>query len=75
MEKHRKQLANTLLLVSFLIVALPARVQPPSLRAQPESSSKGIDPDLLAKANAGDAGAELLVGLAYLTGDSENSED
>jgi hypothetical protein len=63
MEKHRKQFAGTLVLVSSLIVAAPMDVLLPPLCAQARNSSKAIDPDLRARANAGEAGAELLVGL------------
>lgn len=67
MERHRKQIASTLVLASFLIVAAPVAVLLPPLCAQARNSSKAIDPDLRARANAGDAGAELLVGLAYVS--------
>jgi TPR repeat protein len=75
MQKRRMRLALSLLLSSLSIAVVPTAVSAPPIVGPSGQSSKGVDPELLAKANSGDAGAELLVGLAYLTGDSENPED
>lgn len=68
MERHRKQLARTLVLASALIAAAAAFLLPPSLQAQTQVQSNGIDPALLAKANAGDANAQYNLGVNYETG-------
>jgi hypothetical protein len=49
MERHRKQLASTLVLASALIAAVATFMLPPSLQAQPQAQTNGIDPALLAK--------------------------
>ncbi len=75
MQRRRARLVCILLLLSSLIAAVSAAGPVPSGAGQSGNVSKVVDPGLLAQANSGDAGAELLVGLAYLTGDSENSDD
>jgi hypothetical protein len=55
MERHRKQLASTLVLATALIAAFATFLLPPSLQAQTQAQAKGIDPALLAKAKTGDA--------------------
>jgi hypothetical protein len=49
MERHRKQLASTLVLAFALIAAVATFLLPPSLQAQTQAQPKGIDPALLAK--------------------------
>jgi hypothetical protein len=49
MERHRKQLASTLVLASALISAVATFLLPPSLHAQTQAQPNGIDPALLAK--------------------------
>ena len=68
MERHRKQLACSLVLASALIAAVATFLLPPSLQAQTQAQPKGIDPALLAKANAGDAEAQLNTGVLYANG-------
>jgi TPR repeat protein len=70
MERHRKQIASTLVLASALIAAVATFLLPPSLQAQTQAQPKGIDPALLARANAGDAKSQFLVGSAYYMGES-----
>ena len=65
MERHRKQLANTLVLTSALIIAAATFLLPPSLQAQTQAQPNGIDPALLAKAKAGDADAESSIAMSY----------
>ncbi len=65
MERHRKQYANTLVLASALIAAVAIFLLPPSLQAQTQAQPNGIDPALLAKANAGDADAEFRIAMSY----------
>jgi TPR repeat protein len=63
-----KQLAITLVLTSALAPAnSTAQVRAP-LQAQPQTPPTGIDPALLAKARAGDAVSQKLVGFAYVEG-------
>jgi TPR repeat protein len=69
MERHRKQLDRTLVLASALIAGIATFLLPLSLQAQTQAQPKGIDPGLMAKANAGDAKSQLLVGFAYGKGD------
>jgi TPR repeat protein len=64
MQRHRKQLANKLILATAMIAAAAsALLNPPLARAQ--APSKGMDPQLLARANAGDANSQYLVAFAY----------
>ena len=65
MEKPTRQLAQLLVLATALIAAVTAALLPPRLLAQPQAPSKGMDPKLLAKANAGDAYSQYLVAYAY----------
>jgi hypothetical protein len=67
MERHRKQFANTIVLATVLIAAVAPALLTPRLPAQ-STPSKGMDPKLLARANAGDAYSEYLVGFAYEKG-------
>src|ERR1035437_8146301 len=69
MERHRKQIASTLVLASALIAAIGTFLLPPSLQAQPQAQPKGIDLALLAKAKAGDASSQVSVGNAYAKGE------
>jgi hypothetical protein len=69
MKRHRKQLANTLVLAFALIAAVATFLLPPSLQAQTQAQPSGIDPAVMAKANAGDAKSQLLVGYAYYMGE------
>lgn len=66
-ERHRKQFANTIVLATVLIAAVAPALLTPRLPAQ-SAPSKGMDPKLLARANAGDAYSEYLVGFAYEKG-------
>jgi hypothetical protein len=59
MERHRKQLASTLVVASALIAAVATFLLPPWLQAQTQAQLKGIDSALLAKAKAGDAASKL----------------
>jgi TPR repeat protein len=68
MERHRKQLASTLVLASAMIAAVAIFLLPPSLQAQTQAQPKGFDPALLARANAGDAKSQLLVASSYESG-------
>jgi TPR repeat protein len=68
MERHRKQLASTLVLASALIAAIATFLLPPSLQAQTQAQPKGVDPALLARAKAGDADAQFSMGLLYDNG-------
>ncbi len=65
MERHLKQLANTLVLASALIAAVATFLLPPSLQAQTQAQPNNIDPALLTNANTGDAKAQFKVGLLY----------
>ena len=65
MKKYRKQSARTLVLASALIAVAATFLLPPSLHAQTQAQPKGIDPALLAKANAGDANAQFKIGVLY----------
>jgi TPR repeat protein len=65
MKRHRKQLARTLVLASALIASAATFLLPPSLQAQTQAQPKGIDPALLATANAGDANSQFLLGLIF----------
>src|ERR1035438_5617609 len=69
MEGHRKQLANSLVLAFALIAAVAIFLLPPSLQAQTQPQPKGIDPAVLAKANAGDASSQVSVGNTYAKGE------
>ena len=46
MERHREQLASTLVLASALIAAVATFLLPPSLQAQIQAQPKGIDPGI-----------------------------
>jgi TPR repeat protein len=65
MERHREQLVHSLVLAAALIVAVAICLLPPLLQGQTQTSPSGIDPALLAKANAGDASAQYSLGLHY----------
>src|ERR1035437_670073 len=69
MERHRKQLASTLVIAFALIAVVATFLLPPSLQSQTQAKPKGIDPKLLTNAMAGNAEAQLNVGGAYLIGD------
>jgi TPR repeat protein len=68
MERHREQLANALVLASALIAVVATFLLPPSLQAQTQAQPNGIDPAILAKANAGDANAQFNIGVLYDNG-------
>ena len=67
MQRHRKQFANTLILATALIAAAASTLLTPPL-ARPQAPSQGMDPQLLARANAGDANSQYLVAFAYQNG-------
>jgi TPR repeat protein len=68
MEKGQRLFVSALVLAAILVavVALALLVDP--LQAQAQASSKGMDPDLLARATAGDATSQYLVAFAYQNG-------
>jgi hypothetical protein len=68
-KRHQNQIASTLALAATLIVAIAPALFLPLLQAQSRAAPKGVDPKLLVKAEAGDAIAQLLVGVAYWNGD------
>jgi TPR repeat protein len=65
MDMHRKRLVSIFVLAYFLIMGVSTSVLAPSLCAQSQSTTKEIDPALLAMAKAGDVRSQLLVGYAY----------
>ena len=67
MQRHRKQFANALILATALIAAAASALLTPQL-ARPQAPSHGMDPQLLARANAGDANSQYLVAFAYQNG-------
>jgi TPR repeat protein len=67
MQRHRKQFANTLILATARIAAAASTLLTPPL-ARPQAPSQGMDPQLLARANAGDANSQYLVAFAYQNG-------
>lgn len=64
MERHRKEIAKTLVLATALIAAVALALLPPQLQAQSQTTPKGFDPKLLAKASAGDDDAQTSSGFA-----------
>ena len=66
-QRHRKQFTNTLILATAVIAAAASALLTPPL-ARPQAPSKGMDPALLARANAGDANSQYLVAFAYQNG-------
>ena len=68
MERRRKPLLYTLALGTALLIPFALFLQPVALPAQSKSSSAGIDPQLLARAKAGQAKAQFYLGLAYDNG-------
>jgi TPR repeat protein len=61
------QFANMLVLSTVLAAAVAPALLAHLLMAQ-TASSKGMDPDLLARANAGDATSQYMVAFAYQNG-------
>jgi TPR repeat protein len=66
MHKHWKQFGHILVLTSTMILAVVLALFPTPLQAQ--VPPKGIDPTLLAKANAGNADAQFNLGAHYANG-------
>jgi len=62
MSKHWKQFSWRLPLASTLAIGSALAILPSIVHAQEQT--KGIDTGLLDKANAGDAAAQTLVGIA-----------
>jgi TPR repeat protein len=71
MRKRWKQLVNTLVPTFVLVAAISAAHVPTPLQAQSQTTPTGIDAELLAKAKAGDAESQRVVGLAYWKGEGE----
>jgi len=67
-----KHLVQKLFLVSAL--TCPAML-PVTLAAQALAPARGIDPEVMAKANAGDASAQKAVGFAYVKGKGVPHDD
>lgn len=68
MRKYWKQHASTIVLSAVLIPAIYLAQFARSLRAQSQTSRAGIPQELLAKAKAGDAGAQCDLGMIYAQG-------
>jgi len=62
-----KQMVRIVFLASSLFAGFAPTLSSAPILAQ--STGRGIDPALLAKANAGDANSQLLIGVAYVNGD------
>ena len=70
MKETRNQTTRRLTLVTVLVITVclsPLSAQP---QGKPQTPPDGVDPKLLAMANAGDAKSQLLIGLAYEKGES-----
>ncbi len=67
MQKHRNRFAHATVLATVLIAAAASAFLAPPL-AWPQAPSQGMDPQLLARANAGDANSQYLVAFAYQNG-------
>src|SRR5271157_4999690 len=68
MGKRRRQLASSLVFASALMAVIALIPLPVPLRAQSQVPTTGIDPQLLANARAGDAGAQVKLGGLYYVG-------
>ena len=68
MERRRKPLLYTLALGTALLIPFALFLQPVALPAQSKSSSAGIDPQLIARAKAGQAEAQYILGVLYYLG-------
>lgn len=69
MGKHREHFASAAVLVIALFAAIPAPLIASPLQAQSQTSTEGIDPELLAKAGSGDIDSQMRVAAAYAKGD------
>ena len=68
MRRYRKQFVRTLVFTYVVFPVISISLACPSLRAQPQTTSTPIDPDLRAKAAAGDPISQFKLGLLYDNG-------
>ena len=69
MEKSRKYLARKFVIATIVVVLVASALTTLPIQSEAQAPSSGIDPKLLAKANAGDSASQTSVGFAYAEGD------
>jgi hypothetical protein len=69
MKRPRNQIVRRFILATVLTTSVCISTLPAQLQGKLQTPPNGVDPNLFAMANAGDAKSQLLIGLAYEKGE------